>query len=328
MSGSVGGDQTKMDSVKFWPGNPLSYTTTKIDVYRNDIALSTATGFVMRHGQKYVLVTNWHVLSGFNPANGKCLSDTGAVPNRIECHVTVSQRFLTADQKQAERLFFKPLAIDLLVDEQPVWLDDRSDDFQNDYAIIDLERYLPELHEDGCSLRAILGGRVTPKRDAVFTEGEPFRAEDFCSIYPPVGAEVFVLGYPKGIATNGLFPIWKRGSIASEPQESVIFAGVEYDNAFYIDALTKSGMSGSPVVCLCKPGDRLYSEDGVTCEIDAEDTYVVGVYAGREGITHEEYELSVGRVWKIGALKKLILNSARSEQDQAVRTVHNGDPET
>jgi hypothetical protein len=195
---------------------------------------------------------------------------------------------------------------------QPVWQDDRSDDLQNDYSVIDLTPYLPELREDGCSLRAVLGGRVTPKKDAVFTEGPPFRAEDFCSIYPPVGAEVFVLGYPKGIATNGLFPIWKRGSIASEPQGSISFAGCEYENAFYIDALTKSGMSGSPVVCLCKPGDRLYSEDGTTCEIDVEDTFVVGVYAGREGVTREEYELSLGRVWKIGAVEKLLMNSIRS----------------
>jgi hypothetical protein len=104
-------EQTKLDSVKFWPGNPLSYTTTKIDVYRNDIALSTGTGFVMSYGQSYVLVTNWHVLSGFNPTNGKCLSDTGAIPNRIEFHVTVSRKSVTAERKPAEILYFKPLKI-------------------------------------------------------------------------------------------------------------------------------------------------------------------------------------------------------------------------
>jgi hypothetical protein len=305
------GESESID-VEFLPGHPLSYTTTKIDIFRNAIALSTATGFVMRYGQKYVLVTNWHVLSGFNPTNDKCLSDTGAIPNRIECHVTVSQKFTTDGGQTGESLFFKPLSIDILIDDRPVWSDGRSDAPQNDYAVIDLERYLPELREEGCSLRAILGGRVTPKKNAVFAVGRPFPAEDFCNIYPPVGAEVFVLGYPNGIATNGLFPIWKRGSIASEPQGSIRFAGLEYDNAFYIDALTKSGMSGSPVVCLCKPGDRLYSEEGVTCTIHAEETHVVGVYAGREGITQEEYELSVGRVWKIGAVEKLILNGARS----------------
>jgi hypothetical protein len=296
----------------------VSEPTTKIDVYRNDIALSTATGFIMRYGQSYVLVTNWHVLSGFNPANGKCLSDTGAIPNRIEFHVSVSRRYVTAEKKLAEMLPFKPLAIDLWIDEQPVWLDDRSDDLQNDYAAIHLERYLPELKEKGCSLRAILGGRVTPKKDAVFTKGGPFRADDFCSIYPPVGTEVFVLGYPRGIATNGLFPIWKRGSIGSEPQGSITLAGREYENAFYIDALTKSGMSGSPVVSLCKPGDRLYSEEGVTCEVKLEETYVVGVYAGRDGVTQEEYELSLGRVWKIGAVEKLLLESIRSQAGESI----------
>jgi hypothetical protein len=300
-----------MDQVEFWPGHPLSYTTTRLDVRRNDIPLSTATGFVMKYGQKYFLVTNWHVLSGYNPANGKCLSSSGALPNRIECHVTISRRFLTDDNRGAEQLFFKPLAIDLFVDNHPIWHDDCAKNFQNDYAIIDLDRYLPELNQDGCSLRAIIGGRVTPKKDAVFTEGGPFRADDFCNVYPPIGAEIFVLGYPKGIATNGLFPIWKRGSIASEPQGSISLAGVEHDNAFYVDALTKSGMSGSPVVCLCKPGDQLHAEDGTVCEVKQNDFIVVGVYAGREGITQEEYELSVGRVWKIGAVDKLILRGGR-----------------
>lgn len=35
--------------------------------------------------------------------------------------------------------------------------------------------------------------------------------------YAKVGAEVFVLGFPLGLALQGTLPIWKRGSIASEP---------------------------------------------------------------------------------------------------------------
>ena len=69
--------------VSFWPGNPLSYTTTKIAVLRDDFALSSASGFVMRLGTMYALITNWHVVSGYNPANGQSLSPTGAIPNRL-----------------------------------------------------------------------------------------------------------------------------------------------------------------------------------------------------------------------------------------------------
>ncbi len=56
-----------MLTVDFLPGNPLSYVTTQVQVFRNDIHLSSASGFVMKYGQTYALITNWHVVSGINP---------------------------------------------------------------------------------------------------------------------------------------------------------------------------------------------------------------------------------------------------------------------
>jgi hypothetical protein len=303
-------DKHKMDKVDFLPGHPLSYTTTKMRVLRNDIELSTATGFVLKLGQKFVLVTNWHVLSGYNPASGRCLSNTGALPNRIECHVTVSRK-LKERGHTGEELYFKPLSIDLFAHENPIWLDDKKGDSQNDYAIIDLANYVPELKEKGVSLRSILGGHITLRRGYSPTRNGLFHKDDLRNIYPSVGAEVFVLGYPRGIANSGIFPIWKRASVASEPQGSVTLGASEYNNVFYIDALTKSGMSGSPVVCLAKPGDHFHSEDGVTVKIKKAESLIVGVYAGRGGVTQEEYELSVGRVWKIGAVERILMQNER-----------------
>ena len=63
-------NSASVDRVEFWPGHPLSYTTTKVAIFFNDIQLSAATAFVMRYGQTFALVTNWHVLSGFNAATG------------------------------------------------------------------------------------------------------------------------------------------------------------------------------------------------------------------------------------------------------------------
>jgi hypothetical protein len=282
-----------VDRVEFWPGNPLSYTTTKVAIFFNDMQLGTATAFTMRYGQTFALVTNWHVLSGFNAATGKCLARMGALPNRIECHVTVS-RETNIDGKKAEHLFFKPLQIGLLSGEAPIWRDDREGTLQNDYAIIDLEQFVPELKEDKVTLRHILGGRVAFRKNFILS-----------AIYPPIGTEVFVLGYPHGAASTGVFPIWKRASIASEPQSDILLGGTSYNNMFYIDGLTKSGMSGSPVVCLAKPGDEFHTEDGVLIPIEKAEPFLIGVYAGRDGITKEEYELSLGRVWKIGAVEAL-----------------------
>ncbi len=57
-----------------------------------------------------------------------------------------------------------------------------------------------------------------------------------------VGSEVFIIGYPLGIAKQLNLPIWKRGSIASE--FSVPFNG---SPLFVIDSATREGLSGAPV---------------------------------------------------------------------------------
>lgn len=57
-----------------------------------------------------------------------------------------------------------------------------------------------------------------------------------------VGHDVYILGYPFGIGTAGL-PIWKRGSLASEPE--VIDPADPY---VLVDTASRPGMSGSPVI--------------------------------------------------------------------------------
>jgi hypothetical protein len=53
------------------------------------------------------------------------------------------------------------------------------------------------------------------------------------------GMDLFVVGFPNDQANYSLFPIWKRGTIASEPNLET--------SSFLIDATTRGGMSGSPV---------------------------------------------------------------------------------
>jgi hypothetical protein len=56
------------------------------------------------------------------------------------------------------------------------------------------------------------------------------------------GMDAFVLGFPRGLSGGGLFPIWKRASLASEPD-------IHIDDLpkMYIDTATREGMSGAPV---------------------------------------------------------------------------------
>jgi len=52
-----------------------------------------------------------------------------------------------------------------------------------------------------------------------------------------------VLGYPEGMIGPGRSPIWKRGSMASEPKYNW-----RDKPGFLIDTATRNGMSGAPVV--------------------------------------------------------------------------------
>ncbi|MEN5258686.1 serine protease [Pseudomonas protegens] len=57
-----------------------------------------------------------------------------------------------------------------------------------------------------------------------------------------VAADLFVVGYPFGHAAGDFLPIWKKGTIASEP-----YFKPEGQRRFYIDAFVHPGMSGAPV---------------------------------------------------------------------------------
>jgi hypothetical protein len=57
-----------------------------------------------------------------------------------------------------------------------------------------------------------------------------------------IGMDVFILGYPFGAAPPA-FPVWKRGSIASEPDLVRLTTGY-----YLVDTASRPGMSGAPVI--------------------------------------------------------------------------------
>jgi hypothetical protein len=103
-----------------------------------------------------------------------------------------------------------------------------------------------------------------------------------------VGSDVFVLGYPFGIGPAGL-PIWKRGSIASEPQ---IFS--ETQRYMLVDTASRPGMSGSPVIRRTWGAHPL--ESGTLSVGARAATRFVGVYSGRLTST-EPIDAQLGMVW-------------------------------
>jgi hypothetical protein len=116
---------------------------------------------------------------------------------------------------------------------------------------------------------------------------------------PYPGMVCYVLGYPEGMIGPGRSPIWKRGSIATEPR---------YDfrekPGFLIDSATRSGMSGSPVIArhsgILNPGGPInLAPDAVIGTMNK----FIGIYSGHLG--EDPLEVQLGMVWRADVLQDI-----------------------
>jgi Trypsin-like peptidase domain len=239
----------------------LTLTTVPIRTFFNDIELSLATGFVYRRREQLYLVTNWHVLTARNAETGAHLHKGGARPNRLR-----AQFNLTVANFGKEEIEIK-LRDD---NDAPLWLvhpvhPRHGNDKRIDVAAIPL-------------------GPSTDKRTfALYPIND--LASDKLKIV--IGMDVFILAYPFGAKPPG-FPVWKRGSIASEPDLVRLT-----DGYYLVDTASRPGMSGSPVVLRSWSG--VMEEPGVLGPSDRPFSRFIGVYSGRfhAGVS----EAQIGMVW-------------------------------
>jgi hypothetical protein len=190
--------------------DPLSAKSLLLEVRVNNNPLSTATGFVVEQGESRFLITNWHVLSSRNAETGKPLSDTAGIPDevRILHHVKGP---LGSKKSISETLF----------------------DTQGN------RRWLEHSHSRRVDVVALPLCSTNSEIDYY-----PFDlSQSKVDILPDVGMQVFIIGFPYGLSNERKWPIWKSGNIASEPD-------LDFDGSpsFLIDATTRIGMSGSPMV--------------------------------------------------------------------------------
>lgn len=83
--------------------------------------------------------------------------------------------------------------------------------------------------------------------------------------------QLFVIGYPE--KTHNFYPIWKSGTIASEPNFLPIGT-----STFYIDATTRKGMSGSAVVFR---DSKIVSITGDLSLLSSLITKLIGIYSAQ-----------------------------------------------
>ena len=266
----------------------LSWVPLKLKPSVNGNELSVATGFFYEHRGRSFLITNYHVVSGRHPETGAVLDSSGLCPDSIVLGVATDSG--KHEQSGAQLLQWKWRTLSLFTQDEPakpIWTVHPEHGSRFDAVAIPLSGL-----EDTC---------ITP------ANGDKLDL-DKIRIYPSM--EAFVLGYPRGMSGGGHFPIWKRATIATEPD-------FDLDGLprFYIDTATREGMSGSPVYA---QEVGYWLPEGETDQGKAsigKGRRFVGVYSGRLG-ADDEFKAQLGIVWKESALISLI-ESVPAETDKS-----------
>lgn len=247
----------------------LSYVSIPLKILSiDDTTLAECTGFIYEKNSEHFLITNWHNFTGKNNVTKSYLHTEGFVlPTKVQIPFHKSKTpHITWERTNYE-------IIDGL--SNPKWLVHPT--FKEEVDVVALKIVVP----DGIILH-------------------PINHEDFNSFNPVVSDDVFILGFPYSIRGGGNFPIWKRATIASEPD-----LDLEYKPKLLVDTASRRGMSGSPVI---------FRRDGIHGLVDGtptNDTVIgeiqnfVGVYSGHhEGET--AFEAQLGVVWKRRVIDEII----------------------
>lgn len=231
--------------------DPLSMVSLSLELSDNGKKFGTATGFIVERNGRTYLVTNWHVVTGLNPITRATRSGALTTHLQIWHHSQNNVGSWTCVEEPVRDLQGRPL-----------WLE-HSSGSQVDVVLLPLQNLPSGIKTYPLDLR--LG--IVP-----------------IAIFPAFVIQV--IGFPLGFSAGGKFPIWKTGHIASEPE--LDFAGLP---VFLIDATTREGMSGAPVVSRVYGAYQTTNRSIVMNAGSA--TRFLGIYSGR---LHEDSE--VGHVWK------------------------------
>ncbi|MCA9769714.1 MAG: trypsin-like peptidase domain-containing protein [Gemmatimonadetes bacterium] len=239
--------------------DPLSGVSLLIRPTFGDTTLSQATGFTVAIGEKHYLVTNWHVVTGRNADTGKVLSQSAAVPDRLQV--------VFHSNKGVGQWVLKEVA---LTEENgaPLWLE----------------------HPKGREVDVVMIP-IPLAPDASYYPLDLALARADVLVEPAMS--VSIIGFPLGLTAHAAWPIWKTGHIASEPE--IDFADLP---CFLVDATTREGMSGSPVILRFWGG--FPKRDGSRV-IGGSVTSFLGIYSGRLDAGSE-----IGRVWRPEVLKEIV----------------------
>ena len=251
--------------------------------------IGNGSGFVYRVDGKHFLVTAGHVMSGRHWETNEFLlkHPVGPTHLRIGFRESPGQDGKYAGADHQIHQFAVPVVDD---EEQPVWLEHPQYGHGMDVAVLLLDN-LPEIETR-------FGVHVLP--------WEPPAAEDSAKqIW--VAEDVFIVGYPYGLSSGFSLPLWVRGTIASEPALKYVHRKKALP-VFLVDARTREGQSGAPVMLYQHPGSLIRRGDGTARIAGTGYSRLLGVYSGRTSDVSD-----LGFVWRIEEIPAICRDGVRAD---------------
>jgi hypothetical protein len=280
--------------------SPISFFSLRLELIRKGDSIGNGTGFIFKPDgvdQKF-LVTNYHVLTARYPNKpDTLLPGFQGSPDAIRFSVLKKD-----DYQPAYREF------SMLKNGKPIsWLEHKHRVQGVDIVAIPID---------------------SPQNTVTVSQNELGLVND---INFEVGSDLFIIGFPFGYAAGDFYPIWKRGTVASEP----LFKP-DGLSMFYIDSFTKPGMSGSPVFAMeSRPFFKLKREEAKLFEqykqkeLSATDLIkqldessfsnayykkcfqFVGIFSGI--IIHGDKDPNIGVVWQKQLIDEIFVNPSYVE---------------
>jgi hypothetical protein len=238
------------------------------------------SGFLKEIDGSLYLITNLHNLSGWDWKNNKSLSANGWLPDTVSIELC----FVCEIKEQHSLYAFRTVPFDLFGDDdKPLWYVHPTLVEQVDVVALPLGT-----HANVVSLCT----------DAIDLATKAVNHLGWVNFSPAAGDDAMVLGYPAGMRGGSKFPIWKRASIAFEPN-------VDVDGLpkTMIDTATRRGMSGSLVIAV-RRGISIPDGGSLNDGFIGESMTPLGVYSGRIG--EDELGVQLGIVWKMSAVDEIL----------------------